>query len=30
LFELQRVTSPLRLRHLRYPFALEQLSKGYV
>jgi len=30
LFELQRVTSPLRLRHLRYPFALEQLSKEYV
>jgi hypothetical protein len=21
---------PLRLRHLRYPFALEQLAKGYV
>jgi hypothetical protein len=30
LLELKRVTSPLRLRHLRYPFALEQLAKGYV
>src|ERR1035437_10184572 len=30
LLEFQRVTSPLRLRHLRYPFALEQLAKGYV
>ena len=26
LLELKRVTSPLRLRHLRYPFALEQLA----
>jgi hypothetical protein len=30
LLELKRVTSPFRLRHLRYPFALEQLAKGYV
>src|ERR1035437_9169107 len=30
LLELKRVTYPLRLRHLRYPFALEQLAKGYV
>ncbi|HEV2487543.1 MAG TPA: tyrosine-type recombinase/integrase [Terracidiphilus sp.] len=30
LLELKRVTSPLRLRHLSYPFALEQLAKGYV
>ncbi|HEY5175153.1 MAG TPA: hypothetical protein VII95_06255, partial [Terriglobales bacterium] len=30
LLEFKRVTSPLRLRHLRYPFALEQLAKGYV
>ena len=30
LLELKRVTSPLRLRHLRYPFALEQPAKGYV
>jgi len=27
LLELKRVTSPLRLRHLRHPFALEQLAK---
>jgi hypothetical protein len=30
LLELKRVTSPLRLRHLRYPFALEQPAEGYV
>jgi hypothetical protein len=30
LLELQRITHPFRLRHLRYPFALEQLAKGYV
>lgn len=30
LLELKHVTSPLRLRHLRYPFASEQLAKGHV
>jgi hypothetical protein len=30
LLELKRVSSPRCLRHLRYPFALEQLAKGYV
>jgi hypothetical protein len=30
LLELKCVTSPFRLRHLRYPFALEQLAKGCV
>jgi hypothetical protein len=30
LLELKRATTPLRLRHLRYLFALEQLAKGYV
>jgi hypothetical protein len=29
LLELKRITSPRCLRHLRYPFALEQLAKGY-
>ncbi|HZL26681.1 MAG TPA: hypothetical protein VFC39_09135, partial [Acidobacteriaceae bacterium] len=30
LLELKRVTPSLRLRHLRFPFALQQLAKGYV
>jgi hypothetical protein len=30
LLELKRVTSPRCLRHLRFPFALEQFAKGYV
>jgi hypothetical protein len=30
LLEIKRVPAPLRLCHLRYPLALEQLAKGYV
>jgi tRNA-Thr(GGU) m(6)t(6)A37 methyltransferase TsaA len=30
LLELERVSAPLTIRHLRYPFVLEQLAKGYV
>ena len=30
LLELKRVTPSLRLRHLSFPFAVEQLAKGYV
>lgn len=30
LLELKRVSAPLPIPHLRYPFALEQLAKGYV
>src|ERR1017187_7244338 len=30
LLKMKRVTSPLGLRYLRYPFALEQPVKGYV
>ena len=30
LLEFKRVPAPLPIPHLRYPFALEQLAKGYV
>src|ERR1019366_723351 len=30
LLEFKRVPAPLTIPHLRYPFALEQLAKGYV
>src|ERR1019366_6230943 len=30
LLEFKRVPTPLPIPHLRYPFVLEQLAKGYV